>query len=130
MECPTIKVTPKSVLSIFMLMILAACYYDNREDMLSEFPEPDCDTTVVQYTADIQPILQTNCYGCHNSSAASGGLNLTIYSNVKTAIDNGRLLDRITRQAGTSGAMPPGSPLGNCDINKIKAWANQDAPNN
>lgn len=130
MECRTIKATPKSVLTFVLLMVVVACYYDNREDILSEFPPTDCDTLVVQYSADIQPILQANCYSCHNSSITNGGLDLTTYPNVKTVIDNGKLIDRITRPSGTAGAMPPGGPLSDCNIAKIKAWANQDAPDN
>ncbi|RMG79753.1 MAG: hypothetical protein D6707_07600 [Bacteroidetes bacterium] len=90
-----------------------------------------CDTSSVSFANDIQPILNNNCTGCHNSNSASGNppVILDNYNDVKTVADNGRLLGAVTGASGYA-AMPPSGSLPQCDINKIKSWINNGAANN
>lgn len=48
-------------------------------------PDPS-NATSITYTADIQPILQSDCTACHNSSSRSGGYDFTSYSGVMQAV--------------------------------------------
>ncbi|HEY4154581.1 MAG TPA: c-type cytochrome [Puia sp.] len=90
-----------------------------------------CDTTNMQYTADVVPILQANCYSCHGAgnTDGSGGISLDSYADLKKYADNGFLKGNITHAPGYVG-MPYGRPkLDDCDINKIIDWINRGTQN-
>jgi len=87
----------------------------------------DCDTLNMSYAQDIQPILSTNCVGCHTSSAPSGGVALDTYNSVKSVASSGRLYGTVAHLSGYK-PMPPERQLDNCSILKIKAWINQGMP--
>jgi hypothetical protein len=84
----------------------------------------ECDTINLTYTAHIAPILSNNCIGCHSGSNPSGNILLTNYSQVSAQASTGLLQAAVSHSAGTV-AMPPGNRLSDCNVNKIKAWANQ-----
>ncbi|WP_207491858.1 c-type cytochrome domain-containing protein [Aridibaculum aurantiacum] len=89
-----------------------------------------CDTTIFSYSQGVKPILETNCYGCHNGATTSAGINLTLYSGVRTVAINNRLLGAITHSAGYT-PMPMGSnKLNDCQITKIRKWIQAGAPEN
>lgn len=91
-----------------------------------------CDTTAVKYSTDIVNILSNNCYSCHGagSTAGSGGIDLSTYSNLKVHADAGHLVGVVTHAPGFT-PMPYGKPkLDDCSVNKIVAWVNQGAQNN
>lgn len=91
---------------------------------------PTCDTVNMQYTANVLPIIKTNCYGCHGNGAASGGISLDSYEKLKTQASSGKLIAVITHASGVS-PMPQGaSKLSDCDINKIRSWINRGILNN
>jgi mono/diheme cytochrome c family protein len=106
------------------------CYYDNEEDL---YPPPAvvvCDTSDVSYTAEILPLLQANCTGCHSGSAPSGNVNLEGHANVVAAANSGRLYGTIAHLSGFSPMPKGGSKLPNCQIVKLRAWINAGSPNN
>ena len=89
-----------------------------------------CDTSVFSYSGIIQPLMNTWCVGCHSSSNAGGGYDLSNYSGVKISIHNGRLLGTLKHASGFS-AMPKGTyKLSDCDISKVEKWINSGYPNN
>ncbi len=89
-----------------------------------------CDTVNMKYNANVLPIIQANCYGCHGNGGAAGGINLDGYANLKAQADNGKLIGVITHATGYA-AMPLGKPmLSDCDINKIKDWIANGKQNN
>jgi len=101
----------------------------------SDCPDNACDTTgTISFSAQVNPVLQTNCVGCHNSTLASGGVNLSSYAHVAThanTLRNGTslLIGAITRQAGFQ-PMPPSFSLNACDIRTIELWIGQGAAEN
>lgn len=89
-----------------------------------------CDTTNMSFATDIQPIINTNCIGCHSSSGGtSGGYDLTTYTGVKSAVTASKLYASVA-QNGAAVAMPPASKLNQCKIDQIKSWIDAGAPNN
>ncbi len=88
-----------------------------------------CDSSVFTYSAAISVIMSTNCTGCHSGSNASGGINLSTYSGIKTVADNGHLVGALTQAPGFI-AMPPGGMLSDCNISQIEKWVAAGAPNN
>lgn len=87
----------------------------------------ECDTTF-EFTADILPIIQSNCTGCHSGSNPSGNLSLSTFIQIQASASNGSLMNRIN---GIGGIMPPNSNgIGNCHKNQIQDWINAGTPNN
>ncbi len=107
---------------IFLLATLGSvsgCYYDNSEQLYGT--GGTCDSTST-WSADIQPLIQAQCVGCHQGASASGGLDLSSHASVQNSALNGSLLDRIQRGAGDPLAMPPSGRLSNCNVAKIRVW--------
>ena len=111
-------------------LLLAGCYYDNKEDLYPSAASITCDTAGVTYSGKVLSIIQTNCYVCHGSGSTLGNVNLDGYSNLKTYADNGKLVGVIEHQNGFS-PMPQGvSKLADCDISIIKKWISDGTPDN
>lgn len=109
------------------VMLVGNCYYDNEEDL---YPDNACNTDNVSYTQDVLPILQNNCYSCHNQQVRNGNVTLEGYDNVKIRANSGALVGVIKHQSGFS-AMPQGQPqLDGCLIDKIEQWVLDGAKNN
>lgn len=90
----------------------------------------NCDTVNMMFTANVLPILKTNCYSCHGNGQVNGGVNFDTYAGVKAVADNGRLIGAITHAQGFS-PMPKGmSKLSDCNINKIRSWIGRGTLNN
>ncbi len=119
-----------SFCTLLMLLWLAVSCSKTSEDQLATETPATCDTLNSKYAADVVPILQGNCYGCHGNGASAGGVTLDTYQNVKLRADNGILLGVITHSPGYS-PMPQDAPkLSDCDINTIRSWINNGAQNN
>ena len=88
----------------------------------------DCDTLNLTYTADIVPLVSTNCISCHSATSASGGVVLETYSQVTDAVTNGNLLQAIRGEAGVA-SMPPGGSLSTCNLRTVELWVAAGMPN-
>src|SRR4051812_23348314 len=123
----------KKYLGIIFLLFLAvyfpACQYNNVEEL---YP---CDSTNSSYSLDVEPILKTNCYRCHdnsNSDTFANGFHLEGYANVTKLNTDlpGWIIGNIKHEPGFM-AMPKGaSKLSACDIAKIENWIRNGTPNN
>jgi len=88
-----------------------------------------CDTTNYTYTAVVKPIMTNWCVGCHSSTNAGGGFDLSTYSGVTASVANNKLMGSIRQLAGHS-PMPQGNKLSDCDIKLIGKWVSAGYPNN
>lgn len=119
------------LLTLMIIFLLSACYYDSIEYL---FPEENnqCDTTSFSYSTDVKPILQNNCYSCHSNSSSSlgGGIKLEDHADVTVQASNGRLMGTITHSDGFV-QMPQGAPkLEDCKITIIRKWIEAGMLNN
>jgi cytochrome c553 len=89
-----------------------------------------CVSTIFEYTADIAPIMNTYCVGCHNAQGASGGINLSTHSGTASAALSGRLYGAVAHLSGFVAMPQGGAMLSECQILKIKNWTDAGAPNN
>lgn len=128
------RILPLIAFGIVMALALSVqtgCYYDNEEDL---YPFTGvCDTSSVSLSGIVKPILQGNCYACHNASAAAAsgaGINLEDYNSLKGWADNGKLFCSVDHGNGCSQMPKGGGRLQQCDIDKIKAWVDRGALNN
>tara|TARA_Y100000385_G_scaffold275112_1_gene319077 strand:+ start:18981 stop:19364 length:384 start_codon:yes stop_codon:yes gene_type:complete len=118
----------KLLLSVFLVIVMTSCYYDNAEDLYPVIP--DCDTTNVTFGNDIMPIINTNCTGCHSGSAPSANIRLSNYSEIVASANNGGLMGSIKHESGWSPMPKNGNKLGDCTIKKLDTWIAEGTPNN
>ena len=116
-------------ITLFLLAwAMSSCYYDNEEYL---YPNPvSCDTTNITYTGTVVPILENNCYSCHNNVTQQGGVIVDNYADLKVTIDNGSFRGAINHLEGWSPMPKGGNKLPECDLTKINFWLDRGAPNN
>ena len=104
---------------IYLFGIIASLY-SCESTTYESLEEPTVIVDKVTYTANVKSIIDQNCIGCH----ASGGslIPLETYSDVKEALLNKNLLDRIQRQNGMPGQMPKAGRMSQDKINTILQW--------
>lgn len=116
------------LIGIMALFALNSCYYDNVEEL---YPQPPtCDTLNVTFSNDVLPVINTNCAGCHGSSAPAGNISLTNYSEIVASAQNGSLMGTIKHENGWSPMPKNGNTLTDCTILKLDAWIATGTPNN
>ncbi len=117
------------VLGLLALLttLQTGCYYDNEEDLYGSSGGGTCDTTAVSFSADVQPIINTNCISCHAPGGQQETQPLTTYSEIKVFAENGKLIERTNN---SSLPMPPTGLMVECNRDFLKAWVNAGAPNN
>jgi hypothetical protein len=105
--------------------------------------------TTVGFLADIQPIFDANCTGCHAGAGASGGLDLSagnsyaslvgVASTEKPALvrvaaghpQDSYLVMKVEGAPGIGGVrMPFGGALLPAEIDRIRTWITQGAVDN
>jgi hypothetical protein len=119
------KVSFFAILATIISLSVPSCYYDNEQEL---YGTTTCDTTAVSYANDIVPILENNCYGCHdNGNFSISNAQFDNYNLLKTYATGGGLIGRIN---DVSSPMPPAQLMDECNRNIIKAWVEAGAPNN
>ncbi|MFK8005642.1 MAG: hypothetical protein AB8H03_04695 [Saprospiraceae bacterium] len=115
------------VIVLFFCLHLGGCYYDVEEEL---YPTIECSTTDLSFQADILPIIDNNCFGCHDAASNFGGVTLEGYDQLKTYVNNNELLGVIKHESGFSPMPKNAAKLLDCEIEKIEAWITNGAPNN
>ncbi|MFM1912814.1 MAG: hypothetical protein RIR51_652, partial [Bacteroidota bacterium] len=90
----------------------------------------NCDLTNITYSTTILNIVNTYCLGCHNTNSGQNATLLNTYANVKAQVDNGKFLGTIQHSQGYIPMPSADTKLDPCNIEKIKTWINDGAPNN
>ena len=112
----------KLLLCLPVFTLLLSCSNDSKDDLKSTENIPTEST--ITYEGTIKKIVTENCISCHGSFAPSGGLSLTNYSQVKDAIKNNGLLDRINKPEGDPLLMPEKNKLTNEQLESFSKWNN------
>jgi hypothetical protein len=102
------------------MIVFNGCANDSSSDLL--------DIEVVDevtYTENIKSIIDNNCIVCHATVPINyAPMPLTTYENVKEAVQNRGLLDRISRAQGVEGMMPyDGTRLPQGLIDLVFQWS-------
>lgn len=97
-----------------------SCSNDSKDDLKSTDNIPKEST--ITYEGTIKKIVTENCISCHGSFAPSGGLSLTNYSQVKDAVKNNGLLDRINKPEGDPLLMPADGKLTIEQLASFSKW--------
>ena len=107
--------------SVLLLILLSSCSNDSTNDLIT------INNNTISYTNSVKSIINNNCLQCHGATPSFGApMSLTTYEEVRDAVLNRGLIDRISRTEGQSGAMPLGGPkLPQVSINVISQWENE-----
>lgn len=90
----------------------------------------ECDTLNVTYVGSIQPILSSNCLGCHDANPSEGAMDLTNYDGVAAVAADGRLYGALNHDPGFEAMPLDGDKLSDCKIDKIRIWIEEGYLNN
>jgi len=123
------KLLLATVIFTAIAFVGSGCYNDKANEL---YPEGNCDTSNVTYSAVIGPIIQTNCAysGCHSATNPAGNIPMNDYAAVLTVVNNGRLIGTMNHESGFSPMPQGGVKLSDCIINKVRIWVNNGAQNN
>ena len=131
------------LLPLLSVAILAGCS-DYGDDALDGPTTPPAET--VSFAADVQPIFETNCVGCHGDGG-NAGLDLRSgqsYTNLVQIPATESALARVepdqplqswlylklTGQQNVGDAMPPSSPLDTAITDVVRTWIEEGALDN
>lgn len=89
---------------------------NNSEDDLTNGTNTN---QITKYTQTIKPIIDNNCVSCHGATNPSAGLSLTNYTEVKNAVLNNNLLNRVN---STTSPMPQSGKMPQATVDLILDW--------
>jgi hypothetical protein len=109
----------KSLTLIVSFSLLVSCSNNTIDDISEEVEVIE----TVTYE-NVKGIFNSECTSCHSNPTQNGApMPLVNYQNVKEAVLDRGLLDRISRQEGEDGLMPFGGPrLPQQTIDLIFQW--------
>lgn len=112
-------------LSLLLAAFTSCSSSDTYEDIATPTPTgtPNPDPTVAfSYSKNAKAIIDANCVSCHQSGRSASFRPLTTYAEVKAAVQNAGLLNRIQLQNGQQGIMPQGGRMSQANIDVIVKW--------
>jgi hypothetical protein len=89
----------------------------------------NCDTLEVTFNADIWPIIENSCQGCHSGNSPQGNLSLNDYSQISTIAGNGSLYGSVSGDPDYTAMPYNASSLSDCQIEMIRLWVENGYPN-
>jgi hypothetical protein len=90
----------------------------------------DCDPTAIGFAANIAPLIETYCGGCHGGNSPSGNLSLQTYADIHAIAIDGSLVHSLNGTGGYS-IMPDNTTgLPQCYKDQITGWIAAGALNN
>ncbi|WP_299212006.1 hypothetical protein [uncultured Aquimarina sp.] len=106
-------------LILCIITISISCENDSENDLIDVTPP----VTVVTYDNNVKAIIDNNCTSCHNDPPINfAPMPLLTFDQVKEAVDNRGLLDRVSSE-DTNFLMPSGGPrLPQATIDIILQW--------
>lgn len=113
----------KLVMIVLFAFAIWSCTNDSEADLIGidEEQVDDEEGTIITYESEIKSIIDSGCVGCHNNPPINGApFSLVNYQQVSTRANS--ILNAMSRQSGSSAAMPPSGRLPQNTINKIQEW--------
>ncbi len=129
-------------LSISIMVLAGSCLLvsfisKNKANDYTSLPSTQCDTSVVYYKQQVEPLLQANCAICHNpqNKKHADGVYLDTYENLKASIhifNKGGIVINEMEQVISKGKMPPKSHPALTPVQKavFLKWIQQGMQNN
>jgi uncharacterized membrane protein len=110
--------TPLVILSFATILI--SCTNYNPSTLMDTTPMIGLTT----YNQNVKSIIDNNCIACHASTPRNGAsTSLVTYTQVKDAVMNRGLINRISLENGDGSLMPEGGPrLPQVTIDVVLKW--------
>lgn len=119
---PSNRMPPGAPLSTSQIQLLEKWIQQGARN--TQCNNTNCDTLNITYNTHIAPIIQTQCASCHASQSPLLGN----FTQVKEAVQNGRVMGSIKHES-TFSAMPKNLPkLNPCNIRKFELWIFNNYP--
>ncbi|MDQ1165591.1 cytochrome c [Flavobacterium sp. SORGH_AS_0622] len=112
----------KTILLTILLAALASCNDSDTVQDIETPTTPTNPTTSITYSKNVKSIIDANCISCHSSGRSAAFRPLTTFAEVKAAVENSGLLNRIQLQNGQQGLMPQGGRMSQANIDLIVKW--------
>jgi len=101
-----------------LAIALSGCESNTYEDIQDNTPV----NGPLTYQQHIKPIISANCIACHREGGSASFRPLGSYAELKDAIQNTDLLERIQKQNGEQGLMPQTGRMPQASIDRILEW--------
>lgn len=117
------------------LFLFQSCAYDSEDDLIAldgneeEEVIGDPVEAGITYENTIKAIVGSNCISCHSSPPRNGAPFALVNFSQVSGRANG-VLNAISRQSGSPGAMPPAGRLPQNSINQFQEWLDNGTPEN
>lgn len=121
---------PNSPMSSDKTQLIAQWIDQGAKNIVCETSTTGTTAQTVSYSKHLVPVLDYYCLGCHNNSAASGGVKLAGYANVLTYAKSGKLYGALAHQNGYVAMPSTDVKLTDCQIGLFKQWIDLGMPNN
>ncbi len=125
MSKTNMKVIRKSLWCLVVAGLLSACTTAVIEDANPDTLPPIQET--IRYSPEVRSVMTNYCTTCHAGPAASAGVSLTNYQDVRFYTESGNLLNRINN---TTNPMPPNGLIPAIERQRIAKWAEDGFPQN
>lgn len=111
----------QSGLLLIFSVLLFGCSTNTLDDLVDVVQIEEEELITFQ---DVAPTFSNNCTQCHSNPPQNGApMPLVSFENVREAVLNRGLIDRISRTEGAPGLMPRGGPrLPQTRIDLISRW--------
>ncbi len=96
-------------------------------DNSCEVSKADCNSDNMKFSADIMPIIEDNCVGCHSGPKPKNGYDFSDAKKFREIALTGDVYKAITHSEGVTPMPFDGDKLSDCDIQKIKSWVDAGA---
>ena len=105
-------------------LLMIGC--DSKKDKLLD---PDCNLdSPINFGTTIAPVIQANCFSCHNNSFKLASISLEGINNVRNVAASGKLLGVINHAPGFPKMPKGGARLDECTIQAIEKWVADGTP--
>jgi len=127
----------------FLLMIVLGLTLDSCFN--EKYPVVDLTTppseTIISFSNDIQPVLNSNCISCHftNSNLPDFTTGISYDTMTDLIVEGGivpgdaagsELMEMLNHDPTNPNPMPPDAPMSSKNITLFANWINQGAKNN
>ena len=89
-----------------------------------------CNSENASYAANVKPLIDMHCLGCHQPTNALGNVNLIDYDHVRSIGITGQLVGSIKYIAGLTPMPETSLKMTDCQIATIQNWITEGSPNN
>jgi len=107
------------------ISLLTAGLYSCDSHTYEEIEDVPVVVERVTYNANIKSIIDAQCTSCHAAGRTASFRPLTNYAEVKDAVENAGLLQRIQLENGEPGVMPQSGRMPQGRIDLILQWNTQ-----